>query len=149
LSEEKNKQNGQKNMVIRCSERGLDGILIKFLQEKVNFRGRPYPIVQPGGIHDLMHGSPEIRKHYRKRIRTIIIEAGIIRIALVGHDLCIIYNEEHSFDSIEAERKMQIKDMKNLKAIINKNHPGVIVHIVYGKVVDAKKRLFDLELVEE
>jgi len=135
-------------MLIRCSERGLSGILIRFLQEKLNFHGRPYPIVQPGGIYDIMHGSPEIRKHYRKRIRTILIEACIKEVAIVGHDLCIIYNEEQGFISLEDERKMQLNDMKKLKAIINKNHPGIIVHLIYAKVVDAKRRIFSLELVE-
>jgi hypothetical protein len=147
LSKEKD-QNAQQKMLIRCSERGLSGTLIRFLQEKLNFHGRPYPVVQPGGIYDIMHGSTEIRKHYRKRIRTILIEASIKEVAIVGHDLCIIYNEEQGFMSLEDERKMQLSDMKELKAIINKNHPGVIVHLIYAKVLDAKRRIFSLELVE-
>lgn len=148
MSKETTKQSAQQKMLIRCSERGLSGILIRFLQEKINFHGRPYPIVQPGGIYDLMHGSPEIRKHYRKRIRTILIEACIKEVAIVGHDLCLIYNEEQVFASLEDERKMQIRDMINLKGIINKNHPGIVVYLIYAKILDAKKRIFSLELIE-
>ncbi len=88
MSKEKD-QNAQQKMLIRCSERGLSGILIKFLQEKLNFHGRPYPVVQHGGIYDIMHGSPDIRRHYRKRIRSILIEACIGEVAIVGYDLCI------------------------------------------------------------
>lgn len=136
-------------MVIRCSERGLSGIAIKFLKEELKFRGRPYPIIQPGGPHDLINGSPEIKKHNQKRIRTILIEAGIARVAIFGHDLCIIYNDEHEFASLNEEREKQIRDMKKIKAIINKNHPGIIVYLIYGYVIDAKERIFDLKLIEE
>jgi hypothetical protein len=54
----------------------------------------------------------------------------------------LAYELQYDKLSPKKEKDRQIKDMRQAKQILEKEHPGIKVILVYGHLADRKKRSF-------
>lgn len=78
-------------LVVYCSDPRFGPATTRFLAQDLALR-KPFPIIVPGGIHDLV--SPARAKsgrHLAQQIEFVIRRSGVSRAVLVSHEDCLWY----------------------------------------------------------